>query len=225
MTIREELLSMQDLNYRDFSCRLMPGVPEETIIGVRTPQIRKLAARLKGTPEGEDFLNRLPHLYYEENNLHGFLIEHIGNFDRAVSRMEEFFPYINNWATCDSVSPKVFGRHPEALDCKIQQWMESDHLYTVRYAIGMRMRYFLEEHFTRETMDAVAAVTSDEYYVKMMVAWYFATALAKQYDQALSVLLEARLPVWTHNKAIQKAIESYRVPEDRKLYLRTLKRT
>lgn len=222
-TIRTRLFAMQDANYRRFHAALIPNVEPETVIGVRTPALRKYAKELAGTPEAEAFLKELPHRYYEENNLHGFLIEKRRDFDGALAETERFLPYIDNWATCDMFCPKVFGAHLSALYEKIGAWIKSDHTYTVRFGIGLLMRFYLDEHFAPAYPSLVAEIRSDEYYINMMIAWYFATALAKRYDEILPYIEEQRLDRWTHNKAIQKAIESDRISGERKSYLRTLK--
>lgn len=221
--IQSRLFALQDLKYRDFQCKLMPTVAPETVIGVRTPELRKLAKALSGTPEAAAFLQKLPHSYYEENNLHGFLIETIKDYDLALSAVEAFLPYIDNWATCDMSAPKIFGKHPSAFYEKIKVWLESDHIYTVRFGIGMLLGLYLDENFKPEMLELVAGIRSEEYYVNMMIAWYFATALAKQPESALPYLQQNRLAKWTHNKTIQKAIESFRINDDTKAYLRGLK--
>ena len=221
--IRSRLFELQDLKYRDFQCKLMPTVSPETVIGVRTPDMRKLAKEFSKAPAAKDFLRILPHKYYEENNLHGFLIENLKDYDQAIEAIDAFLPYVDNWATCDLMSPKVLKKHLPELYEKIKDWLKSDHTYTVRFGIEMLMSFYLGEHFQPEMPDLVASVKSQEYYVNMMIAWYFATALAKQYDAVLSVIQEQLLEKWTHNKAIQKAIESYRLNDEQKTYLRTLK--
>ena len=221
--ITGRLLTLADGGYRRFQMPLLPTIPPERVIGVRTPLLRKLAKELAGTEEGEAFLQDLPHTYYEENNLHAFLVEQIKDFDACMAAIDAFLPYVDNWSTCDGWSPKVLKQHPEELLCKIQAWMASDHPYTVRYGIGMLQRHFLDQRFRPEYLDWVAAVDREEYYVRMMVAWYFATALAKQYEAALPFIRGRRLPLWTHNKAIQKALESYRVPPERKAQLKQYK--
>lgn len=222
--VRKQLFELQDLEYKAFHSRLMPTIDPETIIGVRTPVLRKFAREMSKSGSVEEFLNDLPHRYYEENNLHGFLIESIKDYDKCLAEMDRFLPYVDNWATCDLMRPKVFKKNPEALLPKIKEWLASDKTYVIRYAIGALMTYFLDEHFKVEYAEAVAAVESEEYYVKMMVAWYFATALAKQWDAILPFIEGWRLKKWNHNKAIQKAIESYRITAEQKDYLRTLKR-
>jgi 3-methyladenine DNA glycosylase AlkD len=221
--IQRRLLKLQDLKYKDFQCKLMPTVSPETVIGVRTPDLRKLAKEFSKTPEASEFLKILPHLYYEENNLHGFLIETIRDYDIAIDAVDAFLPYIDNWATCDLISPKVFKKHLPELYEKIKVWLKSDKTYTVRFGIGILMSFYLDDNFRPEMLGLVAGIRSDEYYINMMIAWYFATALAKQYNSALEYFREQRLAKWTHNKAIQKAIESYRISDETKAYLRTLK--
>ncbi len=222
-TIRTRLFAMQDEDYRRFHAKLIPNVAPEAVIGVRTPALRKYAKELAGTPEAEAFLKELPHRYYEENNLHGFLIEKRRDFDGALAETDRFLPYIDNWATCDMFCPKVFGAHLPELYVKIKSWTKSAHTYTVRFGIGLLMRFYLDEHFAPAYPSLVAEIRSDEYYVNMMIAWYFATALAKRYDEILPYIEEQCLDRWTHNKAIQKAIESDRISGERKAYLRTLK--
>ena len=221
--ISEELFALQDTEYQVFQSKLMPTIPPETVIGVRTPLLRKRAKELAGTPQAESFLHDLPHRYYEENNLHAFLIEQIRDYDTALAETERFLPYINNWATCDCFCPKVFAKHKEELLIPLRRWLGSDQTYTVRYAMGMLMRYYLDEDFQPEYLAWVAGVHSEEYYLNMMRAWYFATALAKQPDAALPWLTDRRLDVWTHNKTIQKAAESYRIPPEMKQQLRELR--
>lgn len=221
--IQKRLFALQDPGYKEFHCKLMPTVDPHTVIGVRTPQLRALARELSGTPEAEAFLTGLPHQYYDENNLHGFLLERCRDFDRAVALVDDFLPYVDNWATCDLCSPKVFHKHRPQLLEHIRRWMASSRAYTVRFGMEMLMTHFLDEDFEAEYLDWVAEMRSEEYYVNMMIAWFFATALTKQYDAALPYIEGRRLDPWTHNKAIQKARESYRVPAERKDYLNTLK--
>ncbi|WP_368293051.1 DNA alkylation repair protein [Dehalobacter sp. TBBPA1] len=227
MSSKEEILrrlfELQDLKYKEFACKLMPTVNPENVIGVRTPDLRKLAREFSKTPEASEFLKILPHAYYEENNLHGFLIETIRDYDTAVAAVDEFLPYIDNWATCDLISPKIFKKRLPELYEKIKVWLVSGRTYTVRFGIGMLMRFYLDDDFQPEMLELVAVIRSDEYYINMMIAWYFATALAKQYEAVLPYIQEQRLEKWTHNKAIQKAIESYRIGDEAKAYLRTLK--
>jgi 3-methyladenine DNA glycosylase AlkD len=221
---RQRLFELQDLKYKAFHCRLIPNVNPDTVIGVRTPELRKLAKDLSKSPESEKFLAVLPHKYYEENNLHGFLIETIKDYDTCVAALEAFLPYVDNWATCDLMSPKVFKKHLPELYEKIKVWLTSDRTYTVRFGIEMLMSFYLGDEFQPEMLELVASVRSKEYYINMMIAWYFATALAKKYDDTLPYIKERRLDQWTHNKTIQKAIESYRISDDAKAYLRILKK-
>lgn len=221
--VQTRLFALQDLPYRDFQCKLMPTVDPETVIGVRTPALRSFAKAFAKTPEAAAFMGCLPHTYYEENNLHGFLIESMKDFDQAVAALDAFLPYVDNWATCDLMHPRVFRRHLPELLAPVQRWLGSQHPYTVRFAIGMLMSFYLDEAFQPAYPAMVAAVRREEYYVNMMIAWYFATALAKQYDAVLPYLQERRLDPWTHNKAIQKAVESYRITDGQKAYLRGLK--
>ena len=221
--ITDFLLRNADEEYREFTAKLTPNIDKESIIGVRVPLLRKLSKKLKNTDVATDFLHSLPHSYLEENHLHGFLIEHSTDFDTAISLLEDFLPYINNWATCDTVRPKILKKHTDKLFEKIKLWLKSDHTYTVRYAIGLLNSFYLDEHFESEHLQLVAGIKSDEYYINMMIAWYFATALCKQYDDAVKILENRTLPLWVHNKAIQKARESYRIDADTKAYLNTLK--
>lgn len=223
--IRQRLFTLQDTKYQAFQAALIPNLPSESVIGVRIPALRKLAKEYAKREETAEFLRELPHTYYEENNLHGFLIETIRDYEAAIEALEAFLPYIDNWATCDSTAPKVFGAHLEELTERIRVWLRSDHAYTVRYGIGMLMRYYLDAAFRPEYPELVLSVSQDDYYVKMMQAWYFATALAKQYEAVLPYLEERRMERWTHNRTIQKAVESFRVPQEHKAYLRTLRRS
>lgn len=221
--VQAQLFAMQDLQYRDFHCKLMPTVKPETVIGIRTPELRKFAKAFSKTPEAAAFLKILPHKYYEENNLHGFLIESMKDYDQTVAALDAFLPYVDNWATCDLMRPKAFQKHlPELLE-QIRKWIASNHTYTIRFGIEMLMTFYLDDQFQPEYLEWAANVHSEEYYVNMMTAWYFATALAKQYQAALPYIQQYRLEPWTHNKTIQKAIESYRITDETKGYLRSLK--
>ena len=222
--VRARLFAMQDLGYRAFHSKLMPTVPPENVIGVRTPEIRKLARQMSQTPEAEAYLQRLPHRYYEENNLHGALVSLLRDYDRTVEALEAFLPHVDNWATCDLMSPLAFRKHPEQLPEQARRWMGSGHVYTVRFGIGVLLGFYLDDAFRPEYLEWVSQVRGGEYYVDMMAAWYFATALAKQYDAALPWLEQGKLGAWVHNKTIQKAIESRRITAEQKAYLRTLKR-
>ena len=221
--IQSRLFELQDLKYKEFQCKLMPTVSPEAVIGVRTPQLRSLAKDIARLPEAMEFLEILPHKYYEENNLHSFIICTIKDYSRAVEEVDRFLPYVDNWATCDQMAPKVFKKHLGELYIKIQEWLGSHKTYTIRFGIGMLMGLYLDEAFTPEVLELVSRVRSEEYYVNMMTAWFFATALAKQYDSTLPYIQQRKLDRWTHNKTIQKAIESYRISEQQKGYLRTLK--
>ena len=219
--IQKRLFAMQDTVYRDFQSKLMPTVAKEKIIGVRTPLLRKYAKELSGSLEGEQFMKCLPHAFYEEDNLHAFLIEQIGDFNATVDALDRFLPYVDNWATCDSMSPKVFARHTDELLPHIRRWMASGETYTVRYGIGMLMRHYLTEHFSDAYPRMIASIQSDEYYVNMMIAWYFATALSVRYQEILPYVTERRLSPWIHRKTIQKAVESHRISEVQKQFLRS----
>lgn len=221
--IQEKLFALQDLNYRQFQAKLMPTVDLEQIIGVRMPALRKLAKELKGTAEAEAFLAALPHRYYDENNLHGLLLCARSSYEETVAGLEDFLPHVDNWATCDLLSPRAFRSHPPQLPEQIRRWLGSGDTYTVRFGLEMLMSFYLDECFRPEYLDWAAEVKSEEYYVRMMVAWYFATALAKQYDAALPYLTSRRLEQWTHNKTIQKAVESYRITPEQKDALRALR--
>lgn len=222
--IQDKLFALQDSAYRDFTAKLNPAISPDIIIGVRMPALKALAKELTGTPEAAAFLAALPHRYFEENNLHAFLINNIRGFDTALERIEAFLPYVDNWATCDTLSPKAFAKNPERALPAVERWLGSDHTYTVRYGVKCLMNYFLNDLFRTEYADMVAAVTSGEYYINMMRAWYFATALAKQYEAIVPYIEQRCLDPWTHNKAIRKAVESYRVTNEHKAYLRTLRR-
>lgn len=222
--IRERLFSLRDEKYRAFQCSLMPTVPPETVIGVRTPALRAYAKELRGSETAAEFLHMLPHRCYEENNLHAFLIALIRNCGEAIAAADVFLPYVDNWATCDQMNPAAFRGGPAELREKIPAWLASGRVYTVRFGIGMLMNHFLApDSFRPEYPALVAGVPSEEYYVRMMAAWYFATALAKQWDAVLPYLEERRLDPWTHNRTIQKARESFRISAGQKAYLQTLR--
>ncbi len=217
------LFQVQDKGYRDFQSKLIPTIPAETIIGVRTPAIRKLAKEYAKDPESAAFLMQLPHTYYDENILHALLVAEIKDYDTCVKEVERFLPHVDNWAVCDIFSPKVFKKNRDRLIKKIKEWTASDHPYTCRFGMEMLMKHFLDEDFRVEYLEIPAEVHSEEYYVNMMIAWFYATALAKQWDAAVSYIEEKRLNPWTHNKTIQKARESYRITPEQKEYLKTLK--
>lgn len=221
--IQQELFRLQDADYRDFQSKLTPTIDPSTAIGVRTPALRKLAKQLLKRDDINVFLSDVPHAYFDENQLHAFVVSEMRDFARCLKEVELFLPYVDNWATCDQMSPKVFKKHRAELLEPIERWVTSDATYTVRFGVGMLMEHFLDEEFDPSYLNTVAAVRSEEYYVRMMVAWYFATALAKQYDATLPYLGEQKLDDWTHNKAIQKAIESRRISPEQKDFLRGLK--
>ena len=218
-----ELFRLQDKGYAALQKTIITTAGENSIIGVRTPDLRKLAKKLSGDEDTALFLAALPHEYFDENQLHAFVISLEKEFDKCVQSVEAFLPFVDNWATCDQLSPKAFSKEPEKLLPYIRTWIRSDQPYTVRFAVGMLMQHFLGDRFDTKYADMVASVRSDEYYVNMMIAWYFATALAKQYPAVLPYLEEKRLDAWTHNKAIQKSVESRRLTPEQKACLKTLK--
>ena len=221
--VQTRLFELQDLKYRDFHAKLMPTVNKEKIIGVRTPALRVFAKKYGKTDEAKEYLQILPHQYYEENNLHGLLIEQIKDYDTCLEELERFLPYIDNWATCDIPRPKCFAKHKTELLPVIKEWIASGNTYTIRYGIGTLMSFYLDEDFKPEYIELVASVQSEEYYVNMMIAWYLATALAKQWDATIPYLEERKLSPWVHRKTIQKAVESYRITDEQKVYLKTLR--
>lgn len=227
MTIAERLFQYQDKEYREFQSRLVPNISKDSMIGVRTPQMRSIAKEFFETESAASFLKELPHKYYEENMIHFFLLSMIKDFDQCVEELEIFLPYIDCWPVCDQSSPKTFKKNHEKLLPLIKKWISSEHIYTARFGMRMLMNEFLDSDFKSEYLSWVADKKSpsglDDYYLKMMQAWYFATALAKQYDQSIIYIEKHKLDVWTHNKAIQKAIESFRVSDEHKEYLRSLK--
>ena len=218
-----ELFRMQDKDYALMQTKIIPTVASDRIIGVRTPALRTFAKSLYMDSDINAFLSCVPHQYFDEDQLHAFVLSLEKDFDKCIAEVDAFLPYIDNWATCDQLSPRVFKKEPEKLLPYIQSWIKSDRTYTVRFAIGMLMQHFLDEKFDVKYADMAAEVRSEEYYVNMMIAWYFATALAKQYELILPYLEEKRLDDWVHNKAIQKSVESYRITDEQKAYLKTLK--
>ena len=221
--LHKKLYSLQDMKYRDMQIRIIPTVDPKSIIGVRTPELRAIAKEMLKEGDYSDFLKALPHGYFEENQLHAFIISGIKDMDVCMKELEIFLPYVDNWATCDQMSPKVFKKHREELLHHIEKWIRSDKTYTVRFSVGMLMEHFLDEDFDPVYPDMVAALRSEEYYINMMIAWYFATALAKQYESIIPYIEKRKLDQWTHNKAIQKSVESYRITDEQKKYLKTLK--
>lgn len=220
--IRQHIFTLADEGYKDFHSKLIPNIDTKTVIGVRTPALRKFANEVYKSGSADCFMSDLPHLYYEENNLHAFLIQKQGDFDECISLLEKFLPYIDNWATCDCLRPQILKTQPKKLLEKIYEWLESEHTYTVRIAIGFLLSFYLDENFDDAQLEKVSKIQSDEYYINMMIAWYFATALAKQYDSTIIYLEDKRLPLWVHRKTIQKARESFRISSDCKAYLKTL---
>jgi len=222
--IYKELVSLQDKGYRDMQITIIPTVDADSIIGVRTPALRTLAKELSKREDIGQFLDSLPHKYFEENQLHAFILSGMKDAARAFELVDKFLPYVDNWATCDQMSPKIFKKHKGLLLEYTDKWIGSDHPYVKRFGIGMLMEHFLDEDFKTSYLTKVSKIRSDEYYVNMMIAWYFATALAKQYDATLPYIEKNKLDIWTHNKSIQKAVESYRITPEQKEYLKTLKR-
>lgn len=221
--LQRQLFSLQDERYREFHSRLIPNVDKENIIGIRMPVLRKFAKEFAGTDEAAAFLMELPHRYYEENNLHMLLITGIKDYDRCLMEIERFLPYIDNWATCDFTAPKCFAKHRSELLPVINKWLKSGKTYTIRYGIGILMGLYLDDDFKPEYLELVAGISSEEYYVNMMIAWYMATALAKQWDVAIPYIEKRVMSDWVHRKTIQKAIESFRITDEQKRYLRTLR--
>lgn len=217
------LFTIQDLKYKNFTEKLIPDITKESIIGVRVPELRKLAKEILKTDNISDFLLELPHKYFEENNIHAFILQSINDFDIAIYELEKFLPYLNNWATCDSFVPKAFIKNTDILFPYVEKWIKSSHVYTIRYAVCLLMKLYLDYNFDVYHLKIVSDIKSDEYYVNMVRAWYFATALAKQYNYAICYIENNKLDLWTHNKTIQKALESCRIDDETKKYLRSLK--
>ena len=225
ISLQDQLFALQDKAYADFQSKLLPTVSRETVIGVRTPDLRKMAKQICKTPAAQEFLHSLPHRYFDENQLHAFILSEDKDFNTCIANLEQFLPYVDNWATCDQLSPKCFKKHTTELLPYIRKWMKSTHTYTKRFGMGMLMRYYLDGEFKPEFLEWVASIKSDEYYIRMMQAWFFATALAKQWDATLPYIEQHRLHPWMHNKTIQKAIESYRITDEQKALLRTFRVT
>ena len=221
--LHKELKKLQDEKYRDMQVKIIPTVKPESIIGVRTPELKAMAKEILKSGDYKDFLNDLPHKYFEENQLHAFILSGMKDADECFEELEKFLPYVDNWATCDQMSPKIFKKHKDELFNRVKVWIASDEPYTIRFGVGMLMEHFLDDDFDAKYPAMVAKLRSDEYYVNMMIAWYFATALAKQYDSILPYIEKKKLDKWTHNKAIQKSVESYRITDEQKAYLKTLK--
>ncbi len=224
MNITEQLFSLQDIKYREFHSRLMPNIDPERIIGIRIPELRKLAKELVNNGKAEAFIKNLPHYYYEENNLHAFIIEQIRDYDLLIKELDRFLPFVDNWATCDSLRPKAFKNNSDRLITDAFRWMSSSHEYTVRFGIEVMMLYYLDGNFKKDFPKRIAELESDKYYINMMIAWYFATALAKQWDAVIPFIEKNQLSPWINNKAIQKAAESFRITPEQKKYLKAFKR-
>ena len=222
--IINKLYKLQDKKYRDFQIKLIPNINSNTIIGIRTPELKKYAKELVKDNNYISFIEELPHKYFEENQLHAFIISEIKDYDKCIEYINKFLPYINNWATCDQMSPKIFKKYTNKLLDQVNIWIKSNKIYTIRYSILILMRYYLDDNFKKEYLEKVCNIESEEYYVNMMRAWYYATALAKQYKDTIVYIENNKLDTWTHNKTIQKARESYRIEEDKKEYLKGLKR-
>ncbi|MCR5273991.1 MAG: DNA alkylation repair protein [Clostridiales bacterium] len=221
--IRDELKKLADEKYREMQKTIIPTADPDSIIGVRTPELRKLAKALAKRDDIDEFLSDLPHKSFDENQLHAFVLSEMKDYDACMEKLNAFLPYVDNWATCDQMSPKIFKRHKDELLKQIKVWLKSKETYTIRFAIGMLMEHFLDADFDPAYPKMVSKIRSEEYYINMMIAWYFATALAKQYDAVLPYIEEKKLSDWTHNKAIQKSVESYRITDEQKAYLKTLK--
>ena len=221
--IQDKLFELQDLGYKEFHAKLMPTVCKDKIIGVRVPQLRKLAKEINKSELKVDFLNILPHKYYEEDNLHAFLIEQIKDFDECISALDNFLLFVDNWATCDMMTPKVLSTNPEKLYEKIVEWSKSKHTYTVRFAVVTLMKFFMDERLDKKHLNLLLSIKTDEYYINMAIAWYLATALSSRWEIVIPYIENQKFSRWIHNKAIQKSIESYRITKEQKEYLKTLK--
>lgn len=223
VNIKEELLALQDISYADFQAKLTPNIPRDLFIGVRVPELRKLSKKVVEDPETSKFLKNLPHKYYDENMLHGLIISEIKDYDACIVAVDDFLPYVDNWAVCDIMSPKIFKKNKEALLKKIKEWSASEKTYTCRFGIETLMSHFLDDDFKPEYLEIALSGNSEDYYVRMMIAWFFATALAKEWDEAIKYIEDQRLDPWTHNKTIQKARESRRITPKEKEYLKSLR--
>ena len=221
--IIDELLILKNENYKKFQTALIPTHDKDLVLGIKTPALRAYAKKISGTETAKIFMNELPHKYFEENQLHAFLISNIKDFDKCIDELNKFLPFVDNWATCDQMPPKILKKQPDILIDIIKAWLKSSHTYTIRFAIKQLMDHYLDSELKEEYLELVCNIDSDQYYVKMMVAWYFATALAKQYDSTIPYIENKRLPEWTHKKTIQKAVESFRVTDEHKIYLKTLR--
>ena len=222
--ILKELYKYQDLKYADFSANLTPNLSRNDYIGVRVPNVRKIAKLFYKNNDYLDFIQTLPHDYFEENMAHGLIISEFDDYEKTIDALNIFLPYVNNWAVCDCIKPKAFKKNKNRLIVDIKRWLKSKDTYVLRFAVSMLMTYFLDDDFNEEYLNIVSKVKSDEYYVNMMIAWYYATALAKQYDATIPYIVENKLDKWINNKTIQKAIESYRINDESKIYLKQFKR-
>ena len=222
--ILKELYKYQDLKYADFSSNLTPNLSRNDYIGVRVPNVRKIAKLFYKNNDYLDFIKTLPHDYFEENMAHGLIISEFDDYEKTIDALNIFLPYVNNWAVCDCIKPKTFKKNKNRLIVDIKRWLKSKDTYVLRFAVSMLMTYFLDDDFNEEYLNIVSKVKSDEYYVNMMIAWYYATALAKQYDATIPYIVENKLDKWINNKTIQKAIESYRINDESKIYLKQFKR-
>jgi len=220
----KNLFSMQDAEYREFQAKLIPNIKKESIIGIRTPILKKYALELVKNNDFTEFISILPHEYFEENQLHAFIVSELKDYDKVISELERFLPYVDNWATCDQLRPKIFKKHKDKLITKIRKWISSSHTYTIRFGVGMMMCHYLDDNFEEDHLKLISEIRVHDYYIDMMIAWYFATALAKQYDKAVKFIENNVLDTFIHNKTIQKARESYRVSDEHKEYLKKLKR-
>ena len=221
--IKDKLLDYQDLEYREFQAKLTPSIKIESVIGVRNPDVKKIAKEVIKSGEEDLFTNSLPHKYYEENNLHSYIISDCKDYDKTIRLLDEFLPYVDNWATCDIIVPKVFKKNLDKLIKEINRWIKSDKTYTIRFGIKMLMTHYLDEDFKSEYLNIPSSIVSDEYYINMMIAWFYATALAKRWDDSIKYIENKKLTKWVHNKTIQKARESYRITNEQKEYLKSLK--
>ena len=224
MNVEEELFKLQDKKYRDFQIKLIPTVVSESIIGVRTPLLRDYAKKLVKDNNYKSFLSDVPHKYFDENQLHAFIISLIKDYNEVITYINDFLKYVDNWATCDQMSPKVFNKYHDKLLIDVKKWLKSKHTYTIRFGIGMLMQHYLDQDFKPEYLELVSKIKSEEYYVNMMIAWFYATALAKQYDSTIKYIEDNKLDIWVHNKTIQKALESYRITDKQKEYLKSKRR-
>ncbi len=222
--ITEDLFKLQDLIYRDFYSKLVPNLDNEFIIGVRTPDLKRLAKEIFKSGDYYSFIQSLPHKYYDEYQLHSFIISQITDYETVLFEVNKLLPYIDNWATCDQLNPTIFKKNRNILIYEVLNWLKSTNTYTVRFGIVMMMRYYLDNDFKAEYLQIISDIKSDEYYINMAIAWYFATALSKQYETTLPYLTENKLDVWVHNKTIQKARESFKISAEQKEYLKSLKR-